>query len=92
MDFPHGRFDYETLTKLNFFVSAHRIISVKIHLHHSHVTGKIIGYAHDFSNMKVRENQNQFSWIELNFIGFDMFFLIKSFSLKKYFFTTNNLL
>ena len=92
MDFPHGRFDYETLTKLNFFVSAHRIINVKIHLHHSHVTGKIIGYAHDFSNMKVRENQNQFSCIELNFIGFDMFFLIKSFSLKKYFFTTNNLL
>ena len=61
MDFLHERLDYETLTTLNFFESIHEIINVKIHLHHLHVTGKIIGYAHDFCNMKVRENQNQSS-------------------------------
>ena len=82
MDFPHGRFDYETLTTLNFFESVHRIINVKIHLHHSHVTGKIIGYAHDFCNVKVRANQNQFSCIAHNFFGFDMFFLIKGIRLS----------
>ena len=38
---------------VQFFKSIHKIISVKIHLHHSHVTGKIYGYAHDFSNMKM---------------------------------------
>ena len=75
MDFPHGRFDIETLTTLNFFESVHRIINVKIHLHHLRAMGKIIVYAHDFCNIKVRENQNQFSCIAHNF--FDMFFLIK---------------
>ena len=78
MDFPHGRFDYETLTTL----SLHRIINVKTYLHHSHVTGKIIGYAHDFCNMKIRENQNQFSCIVHNFFGFDMFILIKGIRLS----------
>ena len=82
MDFPHGRFDYETLTTLNFFESLHRIINVKTYLHHSHVTGKIIGYAHDFCNMKIRENQNQFSCIAHSFFGFDMFVLIKGIRLS----------
>ena len=62
---------------INFFKSVHRIINVKIHFYNLHVTGKIIGYAHDFCNMKVRENQNQFSCIAHNFFRFDMFFLIK---------------
>ena len=73
-DFPQGRFDYVTVTKINFFESVHRIINVKIHLHNLHVTGKIIRYTDDFCNMKVRENQNQFSCIAHNFFGLDMFF------------------
>ena len=77
MDFPHGRFDYETLTTLNFLESVHRIINVIIHLHHLHLTGKITGYAHGFCNMKERENQNPFSCIAHNCFGFEMFFLIK---------------
>ena len=44
MDFPYGRFDYETLTTINLVESIHKIINVKIHFYHSHVTGKIIGY------------------------------------------------
>ena len=74
IDFPQEKFDYKTV---NFFDSVHRIINVKIHLHHSHVTGKIIGSANDFCNMKVRENQNQFTCVVHNFFGFNMFFLIK---------------
>ena len=70
------------LKTINFFESVHRIINVKIHLHHSHMTGKIISYAHYFCNMKVRENQNQFSCIAHNFSGFDMFFLIKGIRLS----------
>ena len=82
MDFPQGRFDYETLTTINFFENIHRLINVKILLHHSYVTGKIYGYAHDFCNMKVRENQNQFSCIAHNFFRFDMCFLIKGIRLS----------
>ena len=47
-------------------------------MHHSQVTGKSQGYAHDFCNMQVRENsQMQLSFIAHNFFGFDMFFLLK---------------
>ena len=78
MDFPQGRFDYETLTTINFFESIHKIINVKIHLHHSHLTGSIYGYAHDFCNRKVRENQNQFSCIAHNFfLSLTCFFKLK---------------
>ena len=80
MDFPECRFDYETLATLIFFESIDRLINVKIHLHHSYVTGRIYGYAHDFCNMKVRKNQSQFSCIAHNFFGFDMFSLIKGLS------------
>ena len=40
MYFPQGRFDYETLTSIIFCESVHRMINVKIHLHHLHETGK----------------------------------------------------
>ena len=81
MDFLQGRCDYETFTTIIFFESIHRLINVKMHLHHSRVTGKIYGYAHNFCNMKVRENQKQFSCIAHNIFGFDMLFLIKGIKL-----------
>ena len=54
-----------------------RVINVKIHLHHSHVRCEILGYAHDFCNLKVRENQTSFTCIARNFFKFDMIFLLK---------------
>ena len=80
MDFPQGKFDYEMQTTINFFKN--KIINVKIHLHHSHVTGKIYGYMHDFCNMEVRENKDQFSCIARNLFGFDMSFLVKGIRLS----------
>ena len=50
---------------------------MKIHLQHSHVTGKIFGYAHDFCNEKVRENKDIFSCVAHNCFGFDVYFLLK---------------
>ena len=82
MDFPQRRFDYETLTKNELFDSIHKIIDVKTHLHHSHTTGKIIGYAHDFCNAKVRENKDVLTCIAHNFFGFEMHFLIKEIRLS----------
>ena len=40
MNFPRPKFEFETVTTGNLFEYVHKIISVKIHLHHSHVTGK----------------------------------------------------
>ena len=82
MDFPQRRFDYETLAANKLFDSVQKIINVKTHLHHSHITGKIIGYAHDFCNAKVRENKDVLTCIAYNFVGFDMYFLIKGIRLS----------
>ena len=82
MDFPHGSFEYKTLTTHDLFVFVHKIISVSVHIRHSHVTGKIFGYAHNFCNEKVRENKDIFSCIAHNFFGFDIYFLIKDIRLS----------
>ena len=77
MDFPQGKFDYEILTTHDLFIYVHKIINVKIHLYHSHITGKILGHTHDFCNAKVREKKEIFSCVAYNFFGFDIYFLIK---------------
>ena len=48
--FPKSNIDYETITTNKCFTNVHRLITGKFHLHHSHMTGKIFGYAHDFCN------------------------------------------
>ena len=73
---------FDAVTTQDLFESVHRVVDVKLNLHHSHVTGKILGYAHNFCNMKVRENQNQFFCIVHKFFGFDMFFLLKGIRLS----------
>ena len=78
-DFPRTQFDFETITTSNFFRNLHCLIKVKVHLHHSHVTGEIYGYVHDFCNWSVRENKTKLSVIAYNFSGFDAFFFFKCF-------------
>ena len=51
MNFPTTTFDkIKTVSTPDFILSLYRVINFKVHLHHSHVTGQIIGYAHDFCN------------------------------------------
>ena len=78
MRFPKTNFEIKTVTTVNFFEFVHKIINVKINLHHSHITGKIIGYVHDFCNQQVRENNDVIPCIAQNFFNFDMIFLLKS--------------
>ena len=66
MKFPTCTFIFETITTHSFFETIYRLITFKVHIHHSHVTGKIFGYAHDFCNIKIRENQVGFSCIVEN--------------------------
>ena len=82
MCFPLTKFECETLTTKDLFESVHKIVNVKIHLHHSHVTGEIIGYVHDFCNWQVRENNEVVSCIAHNFFKFDLFFFIKTIRLS----------
>ena len=82
MCFPITKFECETVTTNNLFESVHKLASVKIHLHHSHVTGEIIGYTHDFCNWIVRENRDIVSCIAHNFFKFDFYFLLKNIKLS----------
>ena len=82
MKFPFSQFECETVTSAKFFISVHRIINGKTHLHHSHVTGEVKGYVHDFCNWTVRENNDVVPCIAHNFFKFDMFFLLKGIRLS----------
>ena len=80
MDFPEVKFDeIKTVTAKAFMINLHRIINCKVHIHHSHVTGEIIGYVHDFCNWKIRENKNLIPLIGCNFLGFDIYFMVKGY-------------
>ena len=46
-------------------------------IHYSHVAGEINGYAHNFFNQKVRENQKFVSIFAHNMFSFDFFFVLK---------------
>ena len=62
----------------NFTKSLKGIMTNTIQIHHSHITGKIIGYAHSFCNAKVRENYHKVTVIAHNLFRFNFFFLPKS--------------
>ena len=80
MDFPRCKFEQlKTITTQGMFTNFYKAINTKIHLHHSHITGEIIGHSHDFCNWKVRENAIEIPLIGHNFSGFDIFYMVKGY-------------
>ena len=73
IEFPKSDTEYETVRIANFLRNVYRIIKVKTYLHHFHMTGKSLGYVHDFRNWRVRENKAESSCIAHSFLGFDIF-------------------
>ena len=67
------------LLQTHFFVNAHHLIKMKVHLHHSHITGKIISYTHDFCNARVKENNIEIPIIVHNLFSFDLYYFIKGY-------------
>ena len=79
-DFPPSEISYEVMTTNNFYSNVNRMIRGKSHLHHSHITGDIIGYAHDFCNTAYfEETTSQIPFIAHNVFGFDLFYWIKTY-------------
>ena len=60
-------------------IYVHRLIKMKVHLHHSHITGKILRYRHDFYNLTVKENIFQIPVITHNLFGFELYYFIKGY-------------
>ena len=46
-------------------------------IHHSHISEEIIGYAHSYCNLKVKENREKISVIAHNLFRSDFFFFLK---------------
>ena len=77
---PHSDNEYDTLTTDKFFIHVNRLIKGKVHLHHSHITGQILGYSHDFCNTSVIEKAtSEIPFVGHNFFGFDIFYCLKTY-------------
>ena len=57
----------------NFIDNIKGIINNKIHIYHSHISNKVIGYAHSFCNERVRENKTKTTVLRLIFLGLIFF-------------------
>ena len=80
MNFPELKFDeVKTITTNAFMQKLYRVVNYKVHIHHSHVTGVISGYAHDFCNWTIRENNLFVPLIGHNFLGFDICYMVKGY-------------
>ena len=78
--FPNSDIQYETFTTDSFFINVYHLIKMKIHLHHSHITGKILGYAHNLSNTKVtKKSAPDIPVIAHNLFGFGLYYSIKGY-------------
>ena len=62
MDFPDNRFEIKTVVIKDFFSNVRDLIYGSYVIHHSHLTGEVIGYAQYFCN---------------NLFSFDFFFVLK---------------
>ena len=78
--FPRSDIEYETITTNKFFTNVHRLIRGKFHLHHSHITGEIFGYAHDFYNTTLAKREtSEIPFITHNLLGFGLFYFLKAY-------------
>ena len=78
--FPPREIDYETITTNKFFLHVYQLIRGKVHLHHSHITRNIIGYAHDFCSMAfVEKYTSEIPFVAHNLFGFDLFYFMKTY-------------
>ena len=53
------------------------ILYNKTNIHHSHITGEIIGYSHSVCNFRVTENKKKISVVAHNLFRFEFFFFLK---------------
>ena len=60
-----------------FLLNLYHIHTNKPVIHHSHITGNVIGFAHEYCNSQVRENYYNIPLIAHNQFKFDFFLFLK---------------
>lgn len=73
----HQRIQNRSKKRKGSLKNVDNLIHGKNVIRHSHVTGEIVGYAHSFCNLKVRENKSQISVVAHDLCGFDFFLFLK---------------
>ena len=69
INFRASDIEYETIKTNKYFINVHQLISV-----HSHITGEIFGYAHDFCNkMLIKEESVKFPLLHIIFLDLTCF-------------------
>ena len=83
MDFPQNKLSpiktvitKTVITKTSGWCQKNILFNSHV-IHHLHVSGKIIGYAHDFCNKNIREIQNPIPVFAHNLFSFDFFLVVK---------------
>ena len=66
-----------TLTSEKVMENIKGILNNPAHIHHSHISGKMLGYLHSYCNLKVRENKRTISVIARRLFRFDFFLFLK---------------
>ena len=77
MKFPENSFEIKMLVTKNLLNDIINLMVGSVVIHSSHMTGDIIGYAHDFCNRKLKKNQRTIPVIAHNLFSFDFFFVVK---------------
>ena len=79
-DFPPSEINDKTITTDKFFLNVNRLIRGKYHLHHSHITGNIVGYGHYICNTAyIEKATSEAPFIAHNLFGFDLFYFSKTY-------------
>ena len=74
---PNDKIDPSFPMSEKFLLNLYHIHTNKPVIHHSHVTGNIIGFAHEYCNSQVRENYYNIPVIAHNQFRFDFFLFLK---------------
>ena len=74
---PNDKIDPSFPMSQKFIQNLHHIFTNRSVVHHSHLTGNIIGFAHEYCNSQVRENYYNIPVIAHNQFRFDFFLFLK---------------
>ena len=77
MKFPEKKYQVKTLVTKEFLSVILNILNGQTVLHHSHVTGKVTGYAHNFCNKRLRKTQNLVPVFAHNLFSFNILSVVK---------------
>lgn len=77
MDFSNNTFKIKSVGTKKFFKCVRNLLYGSHAIHHSHVTGEIKGYEHNFGNKMLRKSENLIPVFVHNLFSFDFFFVLK---------------